>query len=63
MPVILTTHEAEIRKTMAQSQPRPIVPGGPISKNHSQKCIHLVAQGEGPEFKIQYQNKTKQKTR
>jgi hypothetical protein len=58
MPVILATG-AEIRRITVQNQPRQIVPRDPIiSKNPSQKNrAGGVAQGEGPEFKPQYQKK------
>jgi hypothetical protein len=59
MPVILATWEAEIRSLAVQSQPRQIV-----HKTLSQKTLHKnraggVAQGEGPEFKLQYHKKKK----
>jgi hypothetical protein len=37
IPIILATQEAEIRRLLAPSQPRQIVPQDPISKNPSQK--------------------------
>jgi hypothetical protein len=56
-PVILATQEAEIRRITVQSQPRQI-----LSETLSQKIPTLqravgVAQGMGPEFKPQYQNR------
>jgi hypothetical protein len=50
-PVILATHEAEIRRLVVQSQPGKIV-----YETLSQKTLHknrtgVVAQGEDPEFK------------
>jgi hypothetical protein len=47
MPVILATQEAEISRIVVQSQPRQI--GDPILKNLTDE----VAQGVGPEFKLQ----------
>jgi hypothetical protein len=62
-PVIPATQEAEIRRMAVQSQfERPY-----LENTHHRKdpSPHLgVAQGEGPEFKLQYhKNKTKQKNR
>jgi hypothetical protein len=56
-PVILATQEAEIRRTVVQSQSRQIV-----LKTLSQKTLHKnraggMTQGEGPEFKPQYRKK------
>jgi hypothetical protein len=53
MPIILATQEAEIRRIEVQSQPRQIVRDS-ILKNPSQKRAGGVAQGEGPELKLQY---------
>jgi hypothetical protein len=57
MPVILAIQEADIRRIMVQSQPEELV-----RKTLSQKTLHKnragrVAQGEGPEFKLQYHKK------
>jgi hypothetical protein len=52
MPIILATQEAEIGRIVVQSQLRQI---DPISKNPSHtKRDGGVAQGVGPEFKLQY---------
>jgi hypothetical protein len=61
LPVILATQEAEIRRISIQNQP-----GQTVCRNLSQKTLHKnraggVAQGEGPEFKPQYYQKTKKK--
>jgi hypothetical protein len=59
MPVILATQEAEIRRIMVRSQPRPIVGETKTLYKHR---AGGVAQGEGPEFKIQYhKNQTNKK--
>jgi hypothetical protein len=47
MPVILSTQEAEIRRTAVQTQPEQIV-----CKTLSRK--YSPQKGEGPEFKTQY---------
>jgi hypothetical protein len=62
MPIILATQATEIRRIGVQSKPRQIV-----CKTVYQKILHKnraggVAQGEGPEFKSQYQNKQINKT-
>jgi hypothetical protein len=62
MAVILAIQEAEIRRTVVQSQPGQIV-----HETLSQKTPHKnraggVAQGEGPEFKPQYCKKKKRYT-
>jgi hypothetical protein len=54
MPIILATQEAEIRRIVVQSQPGQIVLQDPISKNLHKSRAGRVAQGEGPEFKLQY---------
>jgi hypothetical protein len=56
MPVILATQEAEIKPARANSSQDYLK--NPITKNWTGG----VAQGEGPEFKLQFckQNKTKQ---
>jgi hypothetical protein len=59
MPVILATQEAEIRRIAVGSQPRKIVCKILSQKYLSQKRAGRVAQGEGPEFKPQYQKKKK----
>jgi hypothetical protein len=53
MPIILASQEAEIRRIAVRSQPRQTV-----LKTLSQKTLHKkraggVAQGVGPEFKLQ----------
>jgi hypothetical protein len=55
MPVILATHEVEIRKIKIQSQPGQIVLETLSWKHPSQikGGAGGVAQGVGPEFKIQ----------
>jgi hypothetical protein len=57
-PVILGVQEAEIRRTMAQSQPGQIV-HETLSGKHLEhkKRAGGVAQGVDPEFKPQYQKK------
>jgi hypothetical protein len=59
MPVILATQEAEIRRTVVQSQPEQISLWDPISIKPITKRGDAggVAQGVGPEFKPQYQKK------
>jgi hypothetical protein len=60
MPVILATQEAEIRRIMVQSQPRQIVLQTLSQKTLRKNRAVGVTQGEGPEFKPQYQkNKNK----
>jgi hypothetical protein len=59
-PVILATHEAEIRRTTVQSQPRHVVWGDPISKEPISFEAD-VAQGVGLEFKPQYHQRKKKK--
>jgi hypothetical protein len=55
-PVILATQEAEIRRpAWANSS------GDPISKIPITKRAGGVAQGKGPEFKLQYCKKKKKK--
>jgi hypothetical protein len=64
--VILTTQEAEIRRTEVQSQPRQIVHKTLSSKTHHKKRAGGVAQGVGPKFKPQYctyTRKNKNKTK
>jgi hypothetical protein len=58
-PVIPATQKAEIRRMAVRSQPRQIVPRDPISKIPSLKRGSGVAQGIGPEFKLQYHKKKK----
>jgi hypothetical protein len=53
--LILTIQEAEIRRMAAQSQPRLSC----LEKTHPQKRAGEVAQGIGPEFKLQYHKKRK----
>jgi hypothetical protein len=59
MPVILATQEAEIRRIEVWSQPGQIVPETLSQKKHLQKRAGGVAQGVGPEFKLQYHKKKK----
>jgi ABC-type transporter MlaC component len=67
MPVILATQEAAIRRIMVQSQPRQTVcktlsrkkQNKTKQKKPSQKRAGRVAQGIGPEFKLQYRQKKK----
>jgi hypothetical protein len=52
MPVILATHDAEIRRIAVRSQPRQLV-----CETLSQKTLHKNRDGEvaqGPELKPQY---------
>jgi hypothetical protein len=53
MPIILATQEADIRRTMVQSQPEQIVQEI-LSRKPLQKRSGEVAQGVDPEFKPQY---------
>jgi hypothetical protein len=53
MPTIPATQEAKIRRVQVQSQPRQTVCETLSQKNPTQKRAG-VAQGEGPEFKLQY---------
>jgi hypothetical protein len=57
MPVILATQEAQIRRTVVQSQLRQIVRGTLSPKTLHKNRAGGVAQGEGPEFKPQNRNK------
>jgi hypothetical protein len=61
MPVILATHEADIRRIMVRSQPRQIVCEILPQKYPSQKRAGQEAQGEGTEFKPQHRQKKKKK--
>jgi hypothetical protein len=54
MPIILAIQEAEIRRIEVQSQLRQTVCPAILKKNPSQKRSGGVAQGIGPEFKLQY---------
>jgi hypothetical protein len=56
-PVILATQEAEIRKIMVKSQPRPIICKTLSWKTHHKKRMGGVAHGVDPEFKPQYWKK------
>jgi hypothetical protein len=58
MPVILGTQEAETRKITIRSQPGQIVHVTLSRKNPSKKGAGGVAQGVGPEFKLQYHKKS-----
>jgi hypothetical protein len=55
--------KAKIRRIMVRSQPMRIVPEilSQKKKKNQKKRAGGVAQGEGPEFKPQYQKKKKQK--
>jgi hypothetical protein len=55
MPVILVTQEAAIRRIVVRSQPKQTVPRDPISKTLHKNRAGGMVQGEGPEFKPQYQ--------
>jgi hypothetical protein len=55
MPVIPATQEAEIRRIKVQSQPGQIVQET-LSPN-SQNRAGGIAQGKGPDFKVQYWKK------
>jgi hypothetical protein len=59
--VILAIQEAEIRKILAQSQPRQIVLEILSQKNLHKKRAGEVVQSVGPEFKPQYHKKKKKK--
>jgi hypothetical protein len=59
MPVILATQEAEIRRITVRSQPRHRVCKTLSQKIHHKNRAGRVAQGEGPEFKPQYQKRKK----
>jgi hypothetical protein len=54
VPVVLATQEAEIRKISVQSQPRQIVHEPLSQKKQTPKRAGGVAQGVGPEFKLEY---------
>jgi hypothetical protein len=54
MPVILATHRVEIRRITGQTQPRQIVLKTLSQKSHHKNRAGRVAQGVGPEFKLQY---------
>jgi hypothetical protein len=58
-PVILATQKTEIRRITVQNQPGKIVCETLSRKYPSQKRAGRMAQGVGPEFKPQYQNKQK----
>jgi hypothetical protein len=57
MPVILATHEAEIRRIVVQSQPRQIVCEILSRKNPQKKRAGGMTQSVGPEFKPLQQKK------
>jgi hypothetical protein len=57
MPVILATQEADIRRIMVRGQPEQIVHKTLSRTNSTQKRAGGVAQGVGPEFKPQYNQK------
>jgi hypothetical protein len=58
-PVILATQEAEIRRILVQSQPRQIAHEILFQKTLHKHRAGRVAQGEGPEIKLQYHKKKK----
>jgi hypothetical protein len=58
-PVTLATQEAEIRRIVGQTQSGQIVRKTLSQNKPLQKRAGEVAQGEGPEFKPQYQKKKK----
>jgi hypothetical protein len=62
MPIILVTQEAEIRRIVVRSQPEQIVCENLSQKNPTKKRAGEVAQGVGPEFKLQYCEKKKKNT-
>jgi hypothetical protein len=51
--------EAEIRRTVVASEPRQVVLKTLSQKNPTQKRAGGVAQGVGPEFKLQHAKKKK----
>jgi hypothetical protein len=55
-PGILATQEAEIRRIAVRSQPRQIL-HKILSLKNALQMTGGVAQGVGPEFKLQYHNK------
>jgi hypothetical protein len=59
MPIMLSTQETEIRRLTGQSHPRQIVPKTLSQKTLHKNRAHGVTQGEGPEFKPQYNNNNK----
>jgi hypothetical protein len=61
--VILATWEAEISRTTVRNEPRQLVCRTLSQKNTSQKKKRAggVAQGIGPEFKLQYHKKIKKR--
>jgi hypothetical protein len=61
MPVILATQEAEIMRITVGSQPGQIVCETLFQKTLHQKRAGGVAQGVGPEFKLQYCKKKKKR--
>jgi hypothetical protein len=63
MPVIPATQEAEIRRTVVQSQPGQIVHKTLPQKYLSQKGTGGLAQGVDPEFKPQYCKRKRKKER
>jgi hypothetical protein len=59
VPVILATQKAEIRRIMVRSHPGQIVHETLSRKYPPQKRDGGVAQGVGPEFKLQCHKKIK----
>jgi hypothetical protein len=60
MPIILATQEAEIRRIAVWGQSGQIVHETLPQKKPSQKRTGGVAQGVGPEFKLQFKKKKKE---
>jgi hypothetical protein len=54
MPAVLAAQEAEIRRIMIQSQPGKIVHETLFQKTLHKNRVGGVAQGECPEFMLQY---------
>jgi hypothetical protein len=54
MPAVLAAQEAEIRRIMIQSQPGKIVHETLFQKTLHKNRVGGVAQGEYPEFMLQY---------
>jgi hypothetical protein len=61
MPVILATEDVEISRIIVQSWLRQIVCETLCRKNPSLKRADGVAQGVGPEFKLQFRKKQTKK--
>jgi hypothetical protein len=61
MPVILATQDVEIRRIVVRNQNGQIVLRPYLEKTYHKNRAGGVAQGEGPEFKLQYHKKKKKK--